>query len=248
MTHQLPTNETYAELQHAYEFFNARLFQNRLPNCLITLQREKRTYGYFSSGRFVGRKTGERTDEIALNPSYFGIRTIEESLSTLVHEMTHLDQQHNGNPGRGRYHNKEWARSMIAIGLHPSDTGKEGGKMTGDCMSHYIVAGGLFETACCELMTAKFTLSWVDRFPPIKKPVVSLGVNGLTGGSDEGEDGEDEDGLEDEFSGSLVFPPDEGKQTRHKYTCPHCNNNTWGKKDLNILCGNCDGAPRYIPA
>ena len=53
----IPTQETYDELQRAYEFFNQRLFESALPPCLITLQREKRTYGYFSNGRFVGRST-----------------------------------------------------------------------------------------------------------------------------------------------------------------------------------------------
>lgn len=86
----LPTIETYNELQTAYDFFNTRLFSGDLPPCLITLQREKRTYGYFSSKRFVGSKSGQMVDEIAMNPSYFAIRSIEETLSTLVHEMVHL--------------------------------------------------------------------------------------------------------------------------------------------------------------
>lgn len=70
----LPTFETYNELQTAYDFFNTRLFDGGLPPCLITLQREKRTYGYFSSKRFVGSKSGQMVDEIAMNPSYFAIQ------------------------------------------------------------------------------------------------------------------------------------------------------------------------------
>ncbi|EJR2573450.1 hypothetical protein NYD33_003464 [Salmonella enterica subsp. enterica serovar Anatum] len=60
----IPTQETYDELQRAYEFFNQRLFESALPPCLITLQREKRTYGYFSNGRFVGRSTGQIVEEL----------------------------------------------------------------------------------------------------------------------------------------------------------------------------------------
>jgi len=41
-----PTRQNYAELQTAYEHFNAALFAGKLPSCLITLQREKRTCGY----------------------------------------------------------------------------------------------------------------------------------------------------------------------------------------------------------
>lgn len=48
-----PTREVYAELQEAFSHFNRALFDNALPACLITLQRERRTYGYFSCQRFV---------------------------------------------------------------------------------------------------------------------------------------------------------------------------------------------------
>ena len=139
----IPTQETYDELQRAYEFFNQRLFESALPPCLITLQREKRTYGYFSNGRFVGRSTGQIVDEIAMNPVYLSIRTIRDTLSALVHEMVHQLQQHTGKPGRRGYHNKEWAAMMERIGLIPSDTGQPGGKRVGESMSHYIEDGEL---------------------------------------------------------------------------------------------------------
>ncbi|EAA4127232.1 sprT domain-containing protein, partial [Salmonella enterica subsp. enterica] len=48
-----PTQQTYEELQVAYDHFNEALFDGSLPPCLITLQREKKTYGYFSAERFV---------------------------------------------------------------------------------------------------------------------------------------------------------------------------------------------------
>lgn len=94
---QSPTVETYTELQAAYTWYNERLFDGRLPFCLITYQREKRTMGYFSGARWASRKGG-RTDEIAINPWYFGTRPIEEVLSTLVHEMVHLWQEHCKRP------------------------------------------------------------------------------------------------------------------------------------------------------
>ncbi len=49
------------------------------------------------------------TDEIAMNPSYFGVVPLLEILQTLVHEMAHAWQFHFGEPGRRGYHNKEWA-------------------------------------------------------------------------------------------------------------------------------------------
>ncbi|ECO4312778.1 SprT-like domain-containing protein [Salmonella enterica] len=249
MNVSLPTTETYAELQLAYEHFNKTLFNSRLPACLITLQREKRTYGYFSSNRFVARGSKVYTDEIALNPSYFGIRTVEETLSTLVHEMVHLDQQHNGKPGRGRYHNRQWADWMIGVGLYPSSTGKEGGAITGDCMSHYIVKNGAYEKACRSLMTKEFTLSWIDRFPPVRQNTMTGLLGGLSsllspGGDDEDfDDDADEDNTNGAFIETLVFRPTDEKQTRFKFSCPKCQMNAWGKNSLKILCGECEDHP-----
>jgi hypothetical protein len=47
-----PTEQAYAELQHAYDVFNMQLFGGTLPPCLITMQRRPRTYGYFSRDRW----------------------------------------------------------------------------------------------------------------------------------------------------------------------------------------------------
>jgi hypothetical protein len=57
-----PTTDTYTELLQAYDFFNVALFEGMLPSCLITLQREKHTCGYFSSGRFVSIPTKKATN------------------------------------------------------------------------------------------------------------------------------------------------------------------------------------------
>lgn len=253
----IPTQETYDELQRAYEFFNQRLFESALPPCLITLQREKRTYGYFSNGRFVGRYTGQIVDEIAMNPVYFSIRTIRDTLSTLVHEMVHQLQQHTGKPGRRGYHNKEWAAMMERIGLIPSDTGQPGGKRVGESMSHYIEDGGAFDTACKELLTTEFKLSWLDRFPPHKPtPPTPTGADGKGYVDDEdyGDEGYGDDGeLDDEITQalSLVNPPPDtpvNKSNRTKYTCPKCHTNVWGKPGLILYCGgeHC-GKAEYQP-
>jgi hypothetical protein len=156
-----PTQETYTALQTAYEHFNRYLFGGALPDCLITLQRkEKRVHGYFWSQRFEDINNGDRTDEIAMNPQHFKHRTIEQVLSTLVHEMAHQWQSHCGTPPRKAYHDKQWAQKMQSIGLMPSDTGQVGGKTTGQSMTHYIIAGGLFEQVCASLLSDGFKLAW----------------------------------------------------------------------------------------
>jgi predicted SprT family Zn-dependent metalloprotease len=162
MPTQNPTLRTYKTLDDAYRFFNARLFAGRLPDCLITMQRSKKAYGYFAGGRFGSVDGKEITDEIALNPSHFRSRTTEESLSTLVHEMAHLEQHHFGKPSRNGYHNKEWAKMMHAVGLIPSDTGAAGGKEVGQKVSHYIAGGGPFARACAELIGGGFEALYIE--------------------------------------------------------------------------------------
>ncbi|HVB82280.1 MAG TPA: SprT-like domain-containing protein [Candidatus Binataceae bacterium] len=157
-----PTRETYDPLQQAYETLNRALFEGSLPNCLITLQRSKKSYGYFCGDRF-GKTDGTLTDEIALNPSHFRDRPQEAVLATLAHEMVHLWQHHFGKPGRGRYHNTEWAEKMKTIGFQPTSTGKEGGDETGDVMDHMIVPDGPFDRTVRKLLARGFIISWTEQ-------------------------------------------------------------------------------------
>jgi hypothetical protein len=162
-TSATPTEINYTALDSAYAYFNDELFDGILPNCLITLQRKSRAYGYFTGGRFITEDGKEVTDEIALNPSHFHTRPVEDVLSTLVHEMIHLMQHHFGKPPRSCYHNKEWAKKMCEIGLIPSHTGEPGGRQTGQNMTHYIKQGGLFDVKCKALIADGYTLPYIER-------------------------------------------------------------------------------------
>ncbi|HGA2320750.1 TPA: SprT-like domain-containing protein [Pseudomonas putida] len=241
-----PTPEAYSELQFAYDFFNQKLFDGQLPDCLITLQRERKTEGYFSPKRFV-RRDGLQTDEIAMNPSYFIIRPIKSVLSTLVHEMAHLWQQHFGKPGRRGYHNQEWASKMESIGLMPSDTGEPGGRKVGERMSDYVISGGRFDQACTELVTQAFQLSWLDRFPPERprapQPQQGASGHGYVDDAELEEAGasqyEAETDVELEALGELIhYPPvgGENKSNRSKYKCPMCKSQIWGKPGMLLSC------------
>ncbi|EIY9820475.1 SprT-like domain-containing protein [Pseudomonas aeruginosa] len=229
-----PTATAYSELQAAFEHYNTHLFDGQLPHCLITMQREKRTYGYFSSRRFANRHDKTMTDEIAMNPSYFGVVPLLEILQTLVHEMAHLWQFHFGDPGRRGYHNKEWADKMEAIGLMPSDTGKPGGKKTGEKMADYAIEDGPFMQATDVLLATDFRISWFDRHPPAGTEIAAI-----FGEAGNGEDN-DSGGM-----GGLLEPVTAGnKSNRDKYRCPVCAVQVWGKPGLKLMCGgdDCDGA------
>jgi len=210
-----PTEQTYQEFQDAYVYFNRRLFDATLPDCLITMQRHGRSYGYFCHGRFVNSKQRtERTDEIALNPSFFVARTETGVLSTLVHEMSHLWQLHFGKHPRTGYHNRQWADRMIALGLYPSNSGQPGGAETGYSMTHYLVEDGPFDLACRELLLSGFQFSWLDdrQFAGALQPTTTRAQPGRADCSN-----------------------------RWKYTCPSCGLNAWAKPQAALVCGVCIG-------
>jgi predicted SprT family Zn-dependent metalloprotease len=154
------TKTEYQGFQQAYDFFNRELFNRSLPQVLVTLQRHAKSRGYFAPQRFHGRIDKSAVHELALNPDRFTGRTDEMILSTLVHEMAHVWQQTHGKPPRRSYHDRQWAAKMREIGLQPSHTGEEGGKATGQRMSHYILPGGSFAKAYATLAARGFQLHW----------------------------------------------------------------------------------------
>jgi hypothetical protein len=155
----------YQAFQSAYDFFNWELFGGNLPQVLVTLQRHAKTYGYFSPQRFNGRIDKTAVHELALNPDGFAGRTDAMILSTLVHEMCHVWQQTHGKAPRKGYHDQQWAAKMKEVGLQPSSTGEEGGKETGQSVSHYIVPAGRYATAYAKLAAQGFQLHWQSAPP-----------------------------------------------------------------------------------
>ena len=216
-----PTRLTANELQRAYDHFNTALFGGELPDCVITLQRNRGAYGYFSPSRFDDRE-GNEADEIALNPTYVRTRPIEEVLSTLVHEEVHLWQHHYGKPGRGPYHNKEWAMKMIEIGLRPMAF--DGG-MTGDRVSHSIIAGGRFDIACRLLLGQGFQITWQD--------VEFRG--GESGNSDVGNGGDGENA-----ASKQLLRRGRSKRSKTRFVCKSCQFKAWAKETGKLICGYCE--------
>lgn len=154
------TEEQYKNLDDAYQYFNKHLFEGKLPDCLITLNRKARTYGYYHHEKFESRDGKQRVSEISLNPDNFNEREDIEILSTLTHEMCHVQQFFFGNPPRRGYHDKEFAILMSEVGLQVSSTGEVGGKTTGQKMSHYIIEGGKFEKVAGAFLLSGSKLNW----------------------------------------------------------------------------------------
>lgn len=145
-----PTEKQYQVLQDAFDYFNEKLFKDSLPQVMLTLNRERNTFGYYVPSIWTDEKGREQWGEIALNPDYIlkdGKRTDKEVYSTLVHEMCHLWQEYDGSAPRRCYHNRDFAEKMERVGLITTADGTPNGKRTGQHVTHYIVEGGAFDLA-----------------------------------------------------------------------------------------------------
>ena len=156
-----------------------------------------------------------KVHEIAIMPDGMYGRPDREVLSTLVHEMCHLQQQEQGKPSRNGYHNREWGKYMRAVGLFPSSYGNLAcrnpelseeerdkcgeGVATGQKVSHFIIPNGSFDKACAKLLDSGFTLD-LQQVPRL------IG---------------------------------KAKKNKLKYTCPNCGINAWAKPGIKLACGEC---------
>jgi predicted SprT family Zn-dependent metalloprotease len=249
-----PTAEFYDTLQNIYHKFNEVFFKGALPNCLITVQRKKRVMGYLSSNRW-GNKEGNVLHELALNPSYFATYNFIEVFQTMLHEMCHLWQIEYGKPSREGYHNKEWADKMESFGLIPSDTGKVGGKKTGQKMGDYPLKGGWFEKVCIQIYKEGLFLKWFDRFPEdIEHLLVNDSNNEEIVLGDESVKNLSDDEILETLHTVVaeviqnIVPIEEVKTVKEtakakqkvKYMCPSCSVAVWGKANLNLSCNDCN--------
>lgn len=226
-----PTLEFYTLFQFIYDHFNKTLYNDELPSCMIVITRKNRTFGYYSSKRWVNKENKE-TDELAINPMFFSEYPLIEMLQTVAHEMCHLWQNHFGKETRRTYHNKEWGNKMISIGLMPSNTGKPGGKKTGQQMMEYPIDGGLFIKTCKSLVkNPKFEKLWYDR-------TTNIQLQELNHSEEEDEiidtmSIEDQDSLRLLYSSFSIENPliktsSKESNSKSKYQCFNCNINLWG--------------------
>jgi len=175
------TTSQFQTLDDLYAFYNVKLFDAALPECIINLSRRPNSYGFFASNLWasvppedaiqspsVPLVPSDYAHEISLNPDYL-LRPSIQWHTTLIHEMTHLWQQEFGKPSRTSYHNKQWAKKMESIGLMPSDTGEPGGSRTGQYMTQYIIKDGPFETVFNSLDPRR-TRTVALKIPPSRQP------------------------------------------------------------------------------
>ena len=230
------SGQLHDDLQFAFDWFNRDLFEGKLAQPFWVTVRRRNVLAHYAPDRWASTKPayGQNectiVDEININPDYMPIRSVEDYLSSIVHEMVHQWQQRFGTPPRRAYHDKEWGEKMESLGLIPSNTGEEGGKKTGQQMTHYIV-DGLFRDSCNALLASGFQARWMSAVEEIhgKGAVYVPGIDkiGIVGIGKQPK-------------------PKAKKKTRSKFTCGTCGFNAWAKPASKVICGQCHERDQLI--
>lgn len=135
-----PILENATAYDLAFTHLNAELYGGKLPMPMLMLTRDRRiTMGHFAQHRWGRRKKEELIHEIAVNVNCGANRDPQVVFGVLAHEMTHLWQREHGHPTRNSYHNKEWEREAIRIGLVIEGKGQ--------CVHTEIAPGGMADAA-----------------------------------------------------------------------------------------------------
>lgn len=154
-----PNQELHDDLQRIISHLNYRLFNDELPECLLSLRAGLRT-AVCLSPQSLAQRNVHSSPALLFKPSEFKPQPTLEWLATLTKSLVDLWQYYFGRPGRRGYHNREWANKMKSIGLQSSHSGKEGGRETGETMRFYRISGGLFERSAREIQKDGLTLRW----------------------------------------------------------------------------------------
>lgn len=203
------TSRTAGALEKIFRAVNQDLFNGEVEEPVITIQSTPTAYGHCSVMKTWTVKE-DRRHELNISADYL-TRPIENTVATMIHEMTHLLNLQRGVKDTSRgysYHNKRFKEEAEKHLIKIDYDQRIGWSVTSptEKLIDYIINKG-FE----------------DILMSHGKGLVS-GYNGGTGGTGNGGNG-------------LTVGPK--KSSTRKLQCPKCGNSVRATKAVNILCGDC---------
>ena len=211
MKQTIKTSRAAGQLEKMFRALNARYFEGKLEEPIITLQDTPRAYGHVTCGKtWTAGQTRKHELNIATGTLH---RPIEETTATLMHEMVHLWNMQQGvqDCSRGNtYHNKHFRDEAIKRDLDIQKHERYGWTITAPT------------PALCDFIIEQ---GWTDfDMHSGGGLAISIGPNGKqTGGSEDGDEGE------------RTKKP----SSTRKYICPACGNSCRATKEINLICGDC---------
>ena len=119
MKKTVKTSRVAGQLEKMYRLLNARFFNGELPEVVISLKKTVGAYGHFTCSK-VWQAGDERRYEINISSATLS-RAIEDTCSTLLHEMCHCFAAEKGikdTSGSGNfYHNRKYKEIAESHGL-----------------------------------------------------------------------------------------------------------------------------------
>ncbi len=194
-------------LEKIYRDLNNDMFGGKLEEPIITIQSTPRAYGHVTCGKVWKSKNGEKY-ELNLGAGTIG-RPIEETVSTMLHEMVHIyNLMHDiQDCSRGNtYHNKKFKIKAEEVGLKIDHDPRIGWSITSpsDDLILYIANKGWDDIL-------------INREEGSRLPI-------------SGPKGKDtENGTEKTKKPSST----------RKYICPCCGISTRATKEIRIMCMDC---------
>ena len=217
-------SEITSFLEHAYGVLNEVYFESSLPPVVITVQSSPKAYGHYTTWD-AWRQDEKGYREINLGAESLS-RPIENTIATLIHEMTHhycamagiKDTSRGGGTGggsgTGTYHNKKFKEQAEKRGLVIGYDPRIGHSLTSPSQ---------------QLIEFIESQGWTGI------DLSRTGWYGSTGGADGGSGGDPDGGAETGKKKSNV----------RKYICPTCGCSVRATKEVHIGCLDC-GVPMEL--
>lgn len=155
-------------LHKAFEYFNTKLYDGKLPAVAITIQSAGRAnmLGWHWPEKWR-TDDGEYVNEINISAEVLADRTPFQVLVTLIHEMVHLDNAVNDikDCNAAQYHNRNFKTAAEKVGFRVE-------KMRGRGFAHTIADEG---SELAELIDNYVNETGIE-FPISRQPKAAMGV------------------------------------------------------------------------
>lgn len=211
MKQTIKTSRAAGQLEKMFRALNARYFEGKLEEPIITLQDTPRAYGHVTCGKTwtAGEKQKHELN-IATRTLH---RPIEEVTATMLHEMVHIWNIQQGVQDCSRnntYHNQKFRDEAVKRDLDIQHDARYGWTITSPT------------PALCDFIIEQ---GWTDFDMHSGGGLVTIGTT--PGGKQKG--GEGNEGEE----------PKKKPSSTRKYMCPKCGCSCRATKALNLLCEDC---------
>ena len=146
MKQTVKTSRAAGQLEKMFRELNKHYFAGKLPEPIISLKKTPSAYGHITCSK-VWQAGGENKYEINISSATLD-RPIEETASTLLHEMVHYYNYEMGvqDCSRGNtYHNRRFKEAAEAHGLCVEHSDKYGWSHTSpsEALLDFIIENGL---------------------------------------------------------------------------------------------------------